>query len=294
METKSDQEILNELKVRFERNQKTLNEQARLLKELEMVNNKLVESEKLKSQFLSNIRNEINNPLTSILGLAQTISRGQHSETDTKRISQLIHQEAFVLDFQLRNIFIAAELESGLLFPETTKIDIEQLVQQVVKDFNHLIQKKQIELNLSINLAADHFYSDAEKIHMVLINLLSNAIEYSHIGGKLDLEVSSDDQKLTAVIQDYGLGISAEDHLVIFDRFKQLDSGTTKTHQGHGLGLSVTHELIEMLDGTIKVESDINKGCKFTVQFPRFDELENSDSTFGGSEFLFESGDELF
>jgi signal transduction histidine kinase len=294
METKSDQEILDELKRRFERNQKTLTEQARLLKELERVNNKLVESEKLKSQFLSNIRNEINNPLTSILGLAHTISNGQHEEADLKRVSQLIHQEAFILDFQLRNIFIAAELESGLLFPETTRVDIEQLVNQVVKEFSHLIKKKEIELNVEVSLLEASFYCDAEKIHLVLINLLSNAIEYSHLRGKLNLAISTDGEKLTAVIQDYGLGISADDHEVIFDRFKQLDAGTTKTHQGHGLGLSVTHELVDMLGGTIAIESELNKGCRFTVQFPRFEQPENIDATFGGSEFLFEAGEELF
>jgi len=294
MNIHSDQELLDELKSRFERNQKTLGEQAKLLKELEAVNNKLVESEKLKSQFLSNIRNEINNPLTSILGLSQAIAHGRHEEADLKRISQLIHQEAFILDFQLRNIFVAAELESGLLSPETTRIDIMQLVNQVTNEFSHLIQKKGIELDLSTSLLSEEFYSDAEKIHLVLINLLSNGIEYSHLHGKLNLSISTDEEKLTAVIEDFGLGIRPEDQEVIFDRFKQLDAGSTKTHQGHGLGLSVTYELIEMLGGTIRLESELSKGCKFTVEFPRLEQLENSDSTFGGNEFLFEAGDEVF
>jgi len=294
MNTKSDQELLDELQRRFGQNQKTLREQAKLLKELELVNNKLVESEKLKSQFLSNIRNEINNPLTSILGLSQTIAQGHHDQAHLKRISRLIHQEAFVLDFQLRNIFVAAELESGILSPETSRINVEQLVSQVIKEFNHLIQKKNIEVELSIDPSGEEFNSDAEKIHLVLINLLCNAIEYSDSNGKLKISISTDDEKLTAVVQDYGLGISPEHHAAIFDRFKQLDAGSTKTYRGHGLGLSVTRELIEMLGGTIALESELNEGSKFTVQFPRLEQLENSDSALGGGEFLFEAGDQLF
>jgi len=294
METKSDQEILDELKLRFDRNQKILKEQARLLNELALVNNKLVESEKLKSQFLSNIRNEINNPLTSILGLAQIISNGGQKEEDLKRVGQLIYQEAFILDFQLRNIFVAAELESGLLFPEASRVNVEQLVSQVLNEFGHLIKKKEIDIKVTIDVQDKNFFCDGEKIHMVLINLLSNAIEYSNIGGKLLLTISTDREKLTASIQDFGLGIDANDHQAIFDRFKQLDAGTTKTHQGHGLGLSVTRELVDLLGGTIDIESELSSGSKFTVQLPRFEQPENIDATFGGNEFLFEADEELF
>jgi signal transduction histidine kinase len=285
---------LDELKLRFDRNQKILKEQARLLNELALVNNKLVESEKLKSQFLSNIRNEINNPLTSILGLAQIISNGGQKEEDLKRVGQLIYQEAFILDFQLRNIFVAAELESGLLFPEASRVNVEQLVSQVLNEFGHLIKKKEIDIKVTIDVQDKNFFCDGEKIHMVLINLLSNAIEYSNIGGKLLLTISTDREKLTASIQDFGLGIDANDHQAIFDRFKQLDAGTTKTHQGHGLGLSVTRELVDLLGGTIDIESELSSGSKFTVQLPRFEQPENIDATFGGNEFLFEADEELF
>lgn len=294
MKTLSDQEIIEELRVRFENNRKTLEEQARLLRELELVNNKLVESEKLKSQFLSNIRNEINNPLTSILGLSQTIAASNQSEADRKRVGKLIHQEAFVLDFQLRNIFVAAELESGLLSPEVSRINAGQLVNQVVKDFGHLIEKKEIDLHVRLEATDDAYCSDAEKIHLVLINLLSNAIEYSRPKGRLELSVTVADGQLTAEVRDFGLGIKAEDQEVIFDRFRQLDSGTTKTHQGHGLGLSVTRELVDMLGGSISLSSQLNKGCLFTVVIPGFEAPEDSSTTFGGNEFLFEAGEELF
>ena len=269
-----------------------LEEQGKLLKKLEDVNEKLIASEKLKSQFLSNIRNEINNPLTSILGLSKKIPSYVNDEDALERVSRLIYQEAFSLDFQLRNVFVAAELESGTLFPENTKIEIEHLVEQIIHEFNHLIVEKELSVNLSNESGIEHFNSDAEKIHLILSNLISNAIGFSNPKGAIDVTINQVDNKLQVSIKDYGIGIDEKNHEVIYDRFKQLDAGSTKNHLGHGLGLSVTKELLEMIGGSISLESEPDKGSKFTFEVEENkDGLENL--TLGGNEFLFDDGEDI-
>ena len=108
MEKLTDQQFIEELSERFEQ----IKEQRRLLDELEQVNKKLMESESVKTQFLSNIRNEINNPLSAILGLAEKLKHKPDDKARVKHLASLIHQETFHLDFQLKNIFM---LEIDLL-----------------------------------------------------------------------------------------------------------------------------------------------------------------------------------
>src|SRR5687768_5674634 len=129
----TDKELLEELQNRFSENKKSLEELSTLTKQLQALNDKLKESEKIKSLFLANIRNEMNDPLTSILGLSKNIQSPDNSQWEkTRAMAALIHAEAFNLDFQLRNIFAAAELESGELELEVVQVDIYTLAKNVV------------------------------------------------------------------------------------------------------------------------------------------------------------------
>lgn len=289
----TDKQLIEELQKRFDSNTRALNEQKRLLTELEKVNKKLVDSEKLKSQFLSNIRNEINNPLTSILGLSKQVGKYSDDKASLERVGKLIHDEAFKLDFQLRNIFVAAELESGELIPEISHIDVAQLIKQVYKEFDHQLLKKNIQTKVSCPESL-FFYSDAEKIHIIITNLISNAIKYSHDDAHLNIQVDVEDDKLLIEVSDTGIGIEQDDQKVIYDRFRQLESGSTKTHEGHGLGLSIVKDLLEMIDGTVEMKSIVGEGTTFTIKIPEKQDHEEANITLGGNEFLFEDGGELF
>lgn len=289
----TDIQLIEELKVRLNNNQKIFNEQQRLLVELESLNQKLVASENLKSQFLSNIRNEINNPLTSILGLAKNLALSVNDQASVKRKSGLIYQEAFSLDFQLRNVFVAAELESGELAPEFTHIDINQLLDQLVQDFNHQISHKNINLKIAKSKDIQFFNSDAEKIYIILTNLLSNAIKFGREEGQIEISIEANQEALVISIKDDGIGIDEKYHDVIYNRFTQVESGSTKSHLGHGLGLSITKDLLEMIGGEIRLESEAGKGSKFTVVFPKQEILKEDVTTLGGNEFLFNEGEDM-
>ncbi|MCP4522008.1 MAG: HAMP domain-containing histidine kinase [Cytophagales bacterium] len=297
----SDQELLDELKARFEANKKALEEQQQLMTQLQIVNHKLEKSEKVKSQFLSNIKNEINNPLASILGLSRNIF--SFHNLSPERISssaELIFSEAFNLDFQMSNIFMAAEIEAGEAFPNFMHVDIHQLLTHAVEGFAHLTKKKNIQIELinedGVSTNEEFiFITDSEKLHRIIINLLSNAIEFGGNNGKVVIIVGKVDNQLKVAIQDFGVGIPEEQLPMIFDRFRQLDTGTTKTYGGHGLGLSIAKALVDILEAKIEVSSKMNEGSTFTVSIPQASEenMISDDFSSDGNEFFFDA-DETF
>lgn len=253
--------------------QRVLNELKKLEGDLVMVNQKLQDSESLKSNFVSNICNEIVNPFTSVLALADSILKvDKESWKDVITMVALIHSEVFHLDFQLKNIFAAAKLEAGEITPEISTVDIDALFENIIKLFKYDVRHKGIEIvyssELSKNSESAYFKSDSEKINLIVSNLLSNAIKFSYNDSKINIRVSRVFDKLIIEVQDYGRGISHENESIIFDRFKRLDSGINSINRGHGLGLSINKAMLDILDGTISFTSKLNEGATFIVNIP--------------------------
>jgi signal transduction histidine kinase len=295
MERLTDEQLIEALKERFRENETALNGLKVMTRKLEDMNRKLQESEALKGNFLSNIRNEMNNPLTSIMGLSRQLISGEALTPDSVYpIASMIHSDAFNLDFQLRNIFAAAELEAGETELTPSSIDIDALVQGVVEMFRFRAFEKNLAVNYS-PLSPDpkekvHFTTDPEKLQIIMANLLSNAIEFSGEAGRVELKVWINGGYLGLSVEDNGMGIDKADHEAIFDRFKQVEAGSTKRHRGHGLGLSITRDLVGLLLGTISVSSEPGRGSVFTVD--AIPELEpGSDGNvfaLNGNVFFFE------
>jgi len=273
----SDNELLAELKQRFEQNKKALEDLKNLNEELVQVNKKLEESEALKSHFVSNITNEIINPFTSILGLSKAIL--SVDKENWKRVISmvaLIHAEAFSLDFQFRNIFVAANIEAGDISPEIFTVDIHNLVESVLDLFKYDARKKGLTFNVQHEKKSDNnehfvFKTDPEKLKLILSNLVRNAINFSYEKGEIDITIWQSDINLNISVKDHGIGISKENHKIIFDRFNRLDAGINSVNRGHGLGLSVSKALIDMLKGRIDVKSERGKGACFTIIIPESD-----------------------
>lgn len=287
----SDQELIDELRGRFDLNRKALQDLTALTRKLEDVNKKLQDSEALKSHFLSNIRNEIINPLTSIMGLSRQLIDRNPDPVKTAETASLIHSEAFQLDFQLRNIFMAAELEAGETIPEYVRVDIDGLVTSTIDLFSSHAQQKSISV-VQTNESPLHFCTDAQKLEVILHNLLANAIEFTSHGGTIEVEASLDNDTLCITVHDTGCGIAEKDRQAIFDRFRQLEMGTTKSHRGHGLGLSVTGALNELLGGTLDLESYPGKGSAFSLRLPSAPQEGMTDTSApDGNFFLFEDAE---
>jgi signal transduction histidine kinase len=294
----TDYELIEELQKRFEENNKTIQELKDLTEELKIVNKKLEESEALKSHFISNITNEIINPFTSILGLSRNILAVK-KENWKKVISMvaLIHSEAFNLDFQLRNIFLAAKIEAGEIYPEIINVDFKNLIRNIIESFRVESKKKNIAIDLSFEIKPDkgiifYFKTDPEKIKLALANLISNAIKFSYNDSKILVRVYKEGEFVSIAVTDFGTGISEANQKIIFDRFKRLDSGINSINRGHGLGLSINKAVIDLLQGHIDIKSEINNGATFTMSIP---EAKTNIAGFSadGNEFYFDD-DEIF
>ena len=286
MSKPTDEELIEEIRRRFEFNQNALNDMRAMTRKLEQVNEKLQESEALKSQFLSNIRNEINNPLSAIMGLAaQFFDRSCDPEICRKTI-RMIYAEAFNLDYQLQNVFMAAELEAGDTEPAFAMVEISSVLHSCLDKLDYRISEK--ELSVSKHTPEDMIYpTDAQKIEVILLNLLGNAVEFTDPGGLITLEVEENKQGLIVSVSDNGPGISAADQEVIFDRFRQLEAGATKGHRGHGLGLSICWALAELLGGTLGLDSQPGHGSRFVLTLPRPD-VETVVHATEGNFFIFD------
>jgi signal transduction histidine kinase len=289
-----DDVLLEELRKRFLDNKKALFDLTIMNDKMEKLNVKLAESERLKSDFLSNIRNEINNPLTSILGLSREIATGKKDEETKQVMAQGIYDEAFELDFQLRNIFIAAELEAGETQLNISRVDVVALIKNLITAFSHRAGKKNETVTFSCcgDQTADQvfqFNTDAEKLHRILANLLANAIEYNNPGKTVHIEARKDNDVLRVSIADEGIGIPKPERKRLFERFRQLDRGSTKKHRGHGLGLSITKALVEMLGGKVSLTDAAGGGCVFQFNVPEATAAGEGVSSGDGNEYLFDN-----
>jgi signal transduction histidine kinase len=296
MQNLSDEQLVEELKYRLDQSRKSLNDLSVVNRKLVEMNRKLEESEALKSNFLSNIRNEINNPLNAIIGLASQLATIV-KKPDVSELVTMIFSEAFHLDFQLRNIFVAAELEAGEAMPSIEHVDVTSVVRGVLDNFRTHAADKQVLVRFSVDgIEADtqlYFPTDSQKLQVVVANLVANAVEYSRPDSEVFVVLEQVESGLTIQVQDQGIGIAEADLKRIFDRFVQLDSGPTRAHLGHGLGLSVVKSLIDLLQGEIQVSSTPGVGSLFAVTLPAAS-YDTNEITFaeGGNLFLFDQLDE--
>ncbi len=288
----TDKELIQELENRFSENKTALSELQKMTKELKIVNQKLEESEAIKTHFLSHIRNEIINPLSSIIGISKNIV--QLPEDKLFKIisfSKLIHSEAFDLDQQLKNIFAAAEIEAGEANPDFSFINIQELINEEIDNYQEKLVDKKLEIKLNfknINAKNNKQLSDEIKFRLIFSNILRNAIKFSKEYNKIEVEICISEKNISISIQDFGIGISKENMNIIFDRFKKLDNSINSINRGHGLGLSIALAYVNLLNGEIKVDSVLDKKSKFTVILPiiQKDNLNNNSAIL--NEFLFE------
>jgi signal transduction histidine kinase len=269
MEHITKEQLVDELQkqiVEVYTNKKTIRS---LLIELEELNAKLHEIEYVKTSFLSNIRNEINNPIAAILGLSNQLTNEEFDTNAVKKIAKLIFKEASSLDFQLRNIHSAAEIEAGDISLQPVVININKTIQSQIAYFRHKINQKKINIiyHPSPN---ETFKTDPNLFESIIMNLISNAIEFSPDNGDVIISTQLLSDELVFFVRDHGYGMDIKKVNTIFERFKQLDIGTTKKHLGHGLGLAITKEFIDILDGKIDIESELNSGTQIIVSIPGF------------------------
>lgn len=282
LENINSNELIQEIQRRFLERETTIKDMNLMMKKMEDINKKLLKAEENKSKFMSIIKNEFNNPLSSMLSLSTSLL---NSSSDEKVIfiGKTIQEEAHLLNFQINNIITAAEIESGTLDLQLLNVDFQDMILQLKEDLKYPIRNKKSLMKINI-LSENDFAFDREKVYRILINLVSNAVEYSPVESSIEIDILEEIDDFKILVKDYGEGIHQEEKEKIFNRFYQAHSGMNRAHRGQGLGLSVVQDLVEFLNGTIKFESKINTYTIFEITLPK---LSKESSMFDDDDFMF-------
>jgi signal transduction histidine kinase/CheY-like chemotaxis protein len=234
---------------------------ARLFEEAQRAYTELKKLDDLKSEFINVASHELRTPLAVILGYASLLDE-QANET-TKKYTQAVIQSAVQLNKLVTDMLNLRYLDAGEMRLELQPVQVSALVQAVVQELGFLAEDKGQSLTLDVPEGTSSIWADASKLHLVLSNLVSNAIKFTPQGGKIEIAARMDEDELTMSVRDTGIGIAAEELDRVFDRFYQVGESLRREYPGLGLGLSIVKELVELHQGKAWVESEVGKGSTF-------------------------------
>lgn len=224
-------------------------------------------SEKNKTEFLANIKNKINNPLCVLLVLVEHMAGKAQNESDEQMLKHISYS-IMELDFTLKNLLFAGELESGSYSVDVSKFKLEPLVKRSLEYFKAQVDDK--ELQISVNCVSNlSFISDESKIFSILLNLISNAIEYNKDKGQVFIDIEVKGADLEILVKDTGIGFDKEDIGRMFIRFNQLGADPSRPHVSSGIGLALVKSIVDILDGSLTCDSKIGEGSEFQVVIPK-------------------------
>lgn len=247
------------------------------------LNKQLMESEKVKTRFLSLIACELNNPMTALLGMIPHLAPA--SDDPRFGIFETVCEEALLLESRIQNLVAAAEIESGIIDVSYATVDPKQLIEEMLEEFKYKLRNKHLNVVIHSTLT-EKIVTDPKKLYLILKNIIANACDYGYSDATVNVDITQDECKVTFSIKNKGKAPDVEYRPQVFTRFAK---GMEGSH-GLGLGLSIAREFCERMEGSIDYTTD-EYGVTFTVILPLKEVKPNSDAC-GSNEFLFESFDD--
>ncbi len=221
---------------------------------------------RLKSNFLANMSHEIRTPLTGILGFSSILAE-EITDPEQREFVTFIEKSGKRLMETLNSVLDLARLESGRMALTMESIPVADAVTEIVHLMQPMAHDRNIRLEAAIVNAEAEANLDVGALNRILTNLLGNAIKFTQVGG-VTVEVDANTESAIIRVRDTGVGIEKEFLPRLFSEFEQESTGIGRSHEGSGLGLTITHHLVERMSGTISVESVKGVGSVFTVCFP--------------------------
>ena len=246
-------------------NQETLKE---ALREAERAN-------KAKSEFLSNVSHDIRTPMNAIMGMTSIAMDNLQNPTELRDCLDKIVVSSKHLLGLINNVLDMSKIEAGKLVLNREQVLLHDLMQSIVTTMQGQVEAKQQELVLDVGeLGCAAVMSDGVRLHQVLLNLLGNAVKFTPVGGRVEFSLKEeaspkgkDFVRLHFGVKDNGIGMTEDFVQHIFESFAREDNRRVQKIEGTGLGMTITKHTVDMMGGTIEVQSQINRGSTFTVGF---------------------------
>ncbi|HET9210501.1 MAG TPA: ATP-binding protein [Thermoanaerobaculia bacterium] len=245
--------------------------QRQLVDDLMQANRRLEEYNRLKAELVANMSHELRTPLTAIIGFVQLVQMTEAGKpvppayvTAFERILRNSRHLLALID----DVLDVAKIEAGRLKINREPFDLGDVVQSAFRELQSLARQKGIDYRLSIPGSFPFAFSDPLRVRQVVVNLLSNAIKFTREGWVEAELLPWGEGMCRFVVRDTGVGIEEAAMGIIFERFRQVDGSMSRIAGGAGLGLSIVRRIVELLGGTIEVDSRVGEGSTFTVTLP--------------------------
>ena len=224
--------------------------------------------ERIRKDFVANVSHEIRTPLTSIRGYAEALSDGALADPElAKSFLGIISTSADRLSRLVNDLLELSRLESGTVDLRLSPIEMGALADRLREEFFDRLSQKEMRLEADFSRPFT-FISDDSLLHLVLVNLLDNAIKYSSPGSSVRLGAAMDDEGIQIDVEDRGMGIPEEELPRIFERFYRVDRSRSPAVPGTGLGLSIVRHVMTLLSGRVTVRSALGKGTTVSLHLP--------------------------
>jgi len=267
-----------ELEKELTRRARLLEEREELVALLQKANKQLKELDTLKSAFIANMSHELRTPMNAIIGYTDLLLDevdGPLNDDQKTSLKKVAANARHLLQL-INDVLDISKIESGKIELKPKQVDLKELIDGIMVTFEPLILKKGLSFSMDIEQEAEKLYVDEDKAKQILINLISNAVKFTHQGGiSIKAKVSErgkdkdgNPQFIEISVTDTGIGIKEEDLDKIFDKFAQADISTTRQYEGTGLGLSIVRGLVALHKGMVWAESEVGKGSTFYVLLP--------------------------
>jgi two-component system sensor histidine kinase/response regulator len=244
-----------------------------MMKNLEVLKERAETATRAKSEFLANMSHEIRTPMNAVIGFAGFL-RDTELNAEQIEFTNAISESGKLLLTLINDVLDLSKIESNKIVLDKTEIDLEKIAEGIISMLSHRVESDSVTLALSYNPGTPHvFIGDPLRIQQILLNLVGNATKFTDKGSVVvRIEEHKDgDPDISQVqisIKDTGIGIPHDKFEEIFEPFTQLKTATGRSHSGSGLGLSITRSLLTLMNGSIRLESEVGKGSEFVVTIP--------------------------
>ncbi|TDL34701.1 HAMP domain-containing protein [Jeotgalibacillus sp. S-D1] len=227
--------------------------------------------DKLRKDFIANVSHELRTPISMLQGYSEAIvDEIPQTEEEKKEIARIIYDESLRMGRLVNELLDLARMEAGHITLRYEELPVLPFMERIINKFGVVSKEKKIRLSINTSLGhEDNWRFDPDRMEQILTNLLDNALRHTLEGGVIQLIITEKAKGLCFEVMDSGIGIPEEDLPFIFERFYKADKARTRGRAGTGLGLAIVKNLIEAHQGTIEVESNIDKGTTFRFYLPK-------------------------